>query len=475
VSRSDRHEVQVRPAALDRLAGLLTADRAEQFRHTAERARAGLLGRRVVNVNSTATGGGVAELLQTLLAYGRGAGVDARWVVVDGDAAFFDITKRIHNHLYGTVGDGGPLGAEEREHYAATLDRNLARVRAVARAGDIVLLHDPQTAGLACHLAAAGIRVVWRCHVGIDEQNDHSLRAWDFLRPYLDGVDAYVFSRAKFVPPSIPLEQVAIISPSIDPFSAKNETIEPELVGPLLRHVGFLAGAVAGPPLSYPRRDGGRGQVSRRVDLLGTDPPPDPGVPVVLQASRWDAMKDMRGVMTGFAESIAPGSDAALVLAGPECSGVADDPEALDVLHDCRRAWERLPESIRSRVHLVCVPMTDPDEAATIVNAMQRHASVVVQQSLAEGFGLTVTEAMWKERPVVGSAVGGIVDQILDGRTGSLVDPLDLAEYAAAVCSMLADPDLSTRMGVAARERVRDQFLGDRHLEQWADLFEGLA
>jgi trehalose synthase len=186
-------------------------------------------------------------------------------------------------------------------------------------------------------------------------------------------------------------------------------------------------------------------------------------------------MKDMRGVMTGFAERIAASCDAALVLAGPECSGVADDPEALDVLHDCVRAWERLPEPVRRRVHLVCVPMTDPDEAATMVNAMQRHASVVVQKSLAEGFGLTVTEAMWKERPVVGSAIGGIVDQIVDGRTGSLVDPLDLGEYAAGVCSMLADQPLSVRMGVAARERVRDQFLGDRHLEQWADLFERLA
>src|SRR5436190_11005642 len=276
MSRFDRHEVEVRSAALDRLAALLTADRAEQFRRTAERARAGLLGRRVVNVNSTATGGGVAELLQTLLAYGRGAGVDARWVVVDGDAAFFDITKRIHNHLYGTAGDGGPLGAEEHEHYEATLDRNLARVRAVARAGDIVLLHDPQTAGLAGHLAGAGIRVVWRCHVGIDEQNEHSLRAWDFLRPYLDAVDTYVFSRAQFVPPSIPRERVTIISPSIDPFSAKNDTIEPALVGPMLQHAGFLAGDLPDPQVSYPRRGGGRGRVSRRVDLLGTDPPLDP-------------------------------------------------------------------------------------------------------------------------------------------------------------------------------------------------------
>lgn len=187
---ADRHEVEVHPAALDRLADLLVPDRAEQFIRAAERAGVGLVGRRVVNVNSTATGGGVAELLQTLLAYAKGAGVDARWVVVDGDPAFFEITKRIHNHLYGTAGDGGPLGADERDRYEGTLRRNVARVRAVARPGDVVVLHDPQTAGLVPHVAGTGVRIVWRCHVGIDTQNEHSEKAWEFLRPYLDGLDA---------------------------------------------------------------------------------------------------------------------------------------------------------------------------------------------------------------------------------------------------------------------------------------------
>jgi trehalose synthase len=465
-------EIEVHPAPLGRLAELLTPERAALFAQVSERAREILLGRRVVNVNSTANGGGVAELLQTLLAYARGAGVDARWTVVDGDAAFFDITKRIHNHLYGTAGDGGPLGPAEHEHYEKTLLRNVARVRAVARAGDVAVLPDPPTAGLVPHLSASGVRVVWRCHVGIDEQNEHSARAWRFLDRYLEGVEAFVFSRAQFVPPSIPHERVVVISPSIDPFSAKNETIAPGSVVPLLQHVGLVTGDAPDPEVSFGRRDGSRGRVRRSVDLLDTAPVADPSVPVVLQASRWDAMKDMRGVMIGFAEEIAPRSDASLVLAGPECSGVADDPEALAVLDDCRQTWKRLPEAIRSRVHLACVPMDDPDEAATVVNALQRHAAVVVQKSLAEGFGLTVTEAMWKSRPVAGGAVGGIVDQIVDGRTGALVDPLDLGQYGVAVCSMLADRELSRQMGAAGRERVRDRFLGDRHLEQWAQLFE---
>jgi trehalose synthase len=468
----DQHEVHVHPIALDRLAELLGPARAERFNRVAAAARARLEGRRVVNANSTATGGGVAELLQTLLAYARGAGVDARWVVVEGDSRFFEITKRLHNRLYGTAGDGGPLGSAEHRDYKATLARNLDSVCSVARPGDIVVLHDPQTAGLARHLVAAGMHVVWRCHVGIDDPNEHSEAAWSFLRPYVDPAHAYVFSRAQFAPDWVERDRLAVIAPSIDPFSAKNEVMAPDLVGPLLQRVGILDGTPGPHDFSYPRRDGTRGQIVGRVDLLGTGPPPSADVPIVLQASRWDAMKDMAGVMAGFADSIAPHCDAHLVLAGPEASGVADDPEAAAILGDCLDRWSVLPARLRARVHLVCVPMGDCDEAAAIVNALQRHAAVVVQKSLAEGFGLTVTEAMWKARPVVGSAVGGIVDQILPGRTGALVDAHDLDAYARATCALLADPARADEIGRAGQDRVREHFLGDRHLEQWAALFD---
>jgi trehalose synthase len=377
---ADLHEVQVRAIAIERLALLLGPDRAERFERTAENARALLFGRRIVNVNSTATGGGVAELLQTLLAYARGAGVDARWIVIDGDAAFFEITKRIHNRLYGAAGDGGPLGPGERHHYEETARRNVARLHAVVRAGDIVVLHDPQTAALTRHLTGTDVSVVWRCHVGIDTQNEHSEEAWAFLRPYLEDLDACVFSRAQFAPSWVPRERLAVIAPSIDPFSAKNEHIEPPQVTRMLQHAGLLAGDGTGPAVSFTRRDGSTGLVTRRAELHGTGPQPHPSVPIVLQASRWDLMKDMRGVMIGFAESVTAHTDAHLVLAGPEASGVADDPEADDVLRDCLNTWTRLPEAIRHRIHLACVPMTDCDEAAAIVNALQRHATVVVQK-----------------------------------------------------------------------------------------------
>jgi trehalose synthase len=209
--------------------------------------------------------------------------------------------------------------------------------------------------------------------------------------------------------------------------------------------------------------------------LVGTTPLPDLAVPVVLQASRWDPMKDMVRVMLAFAEFVAPHTNAHLVLAGPEVHGVADDPGAEVVLHDCRAAWERLPADVRERVHLVCLPMTDADAAAFVVNALQRHAAVVAQKSLAEGFGLTVTEAMWKARPVVASAVGGIVEQVVPGVTGALVASDDLGAFGAAVRGLLDDQATATQMGRAGRDRVAREFLADRHLEQWAQLFEHLS
>ena len=183
----------------------------------------------------------------------------------------------------------------------------------------------------------------------------------------------------------------------------------------------------------------------------------------------------MRGVMTGFAECVAETSDAHLMLAGPETGGVDDDPEAAAVLAECRAAWTRLPVSIRRRVHLATVPMDDSGEAATIVNALQRHARIVVQKSLAEGFGLTVTEAMWKARPVVASRVGGIVDQVVSGETGWLVDPHDLALFGNRLCALLDDPESAIAMGAAGHKRACGEYLADRHLEQWAKLFEALC
>lgn len=471
------HEVDVQAIDAARLEPLIGVERMARFEQSAEMAREALAGGSVLNVNSTGAGGGVAEMLQTLLAYARGAGVDARWLVIEGDPAFFAITKRIHNGLYGSPGDGGDLGTAERSHYEAVLRRNADELLALVRPGDVLVVHDPQPAGLMAAAKRAGARVVWRCHVGLDRPNEWSERAWEFLRPYVVDADAIVVSRAAFAPPRTEPDRVHVIPPSIDPFSAKNEPISLRNAWLTLSYVGLLDGSAEQPPaVRFTRRDGSPGRINRRVDVVQTGPPAPVDVPLVVQISRWDRLKDMAGVMTGFAEHVDPALGAHLLLCGPVVSGVADDPEAAEVLDECMALWRELPHATRSRVHLACIPMADPDENAAIVNALQRHASVVVQKSLAEGFGLTVTEAMYKRKPVVASAVGGIVDQIEHGTHGLLVDdPADLRAAGAAVESLLRDREDAAQLADNARQRVLDEFLGDRHLERYGRLFEQLA
>jgi trehalose synthase len=194
-------------------------------------------------------------------------------------------------------------------------------------------------------------------------------------------------------------------------------------------------------------------------------------VPVVMQVSRWDQLKDPIGVLGAFAGHVASHGAAHLLLVGPSTAAVADDPEGAQVLDEVRAAWHELPAAIRRRVHLCSLPMDDIEENAAMVNALQRHADVVVQKSLAEGFGLTVSEAMWKQRPVVASRIGGIRDQIEDGRSGVLLsDPRDLEQAGAAITELLADGARAQEMGLAAQRRVQQQFLGPHHLGRYFEV-----
>jgi trehalose synthase len=433
-----------------------------------------LQGRSVINVNSTAAGGGVAEMLHVLLGLLRGVGVDARWLVIDGNPEFFEVTKRLHNHLYGSPGDGGDLGEAEHRIYDDTVQAERDALSAHARAGDIIVLHDPQTAGLAEHAKQFGCKVVWRCHVGIDEPNTHSRVGWDFLRPYLEPfVDHYVFSDHRFPPDWVSPDRLSVIWPSIDPFSPKNQDLDDATVEAILTHVGLISGTPG--DTSFERGDGSPGRVELMCDIVRTGPPPGPDVPLVVQISRWDSMKDMTGVMLAFAEHIDSGRTAQLVLAGPVVTAVADDPEGGQVLYDCWNLWRQLPHAVRARVQLACLPMHDLEENAVIVNALQRHAHVVAQKSLAEGFGLTAAEAMLKGTPVVASAVGGLVDQVIDGESGLLVqDPTDLAEFGRAVCRILDDDEFRRRLGAGARTRAIENHLGDTHLRRWLDVVRAL-
>ncbi len=467
-------EVAVDAMELARLEQFLEPARADRLRRYAERARAQLRGVVVWNVNATAQGGGVAELLQAILAYGRGAGVDTRWLVLDGDPWFFTITKRLHNFLHGSRGDGGELGPAELTHYGEVLEKNLEALAERIRPGDIVLLHDPQPAGMVAGVQALGAQVVWRCHIGRDDPNDIDEVGWEFLRPFVQGSDAFIFSRRQYAPSWVPQDQLWIIPPSLDPFSPKNEVLSEHDVAATLYGAGLVDVSPDGGSLQFTRRSGPPGTVRRRASLVLDSGPVARNARIVLQISRWDRLKDMGGVLAAFCAHVGDmPPDAHLVLAGPDTRSVSDDPEGALVLQECRDQWAALPEEVRARTHLVALPMDDPDENAHLVNALQRYSSVVVQKSLVEGFGLTVTEPMWKAKPVVASAVGGIQDQIQNGVSGLLLkDPNDLDTFAEVVAALLHDPQEGARLGAGARARVQDRFLGDRHLIQYAELFE---
>jgi trehalose synthase len=467
-------EVQVPSLSLERLRDTIEPQARQRFDAGLSRARELFAGREVWNVNSTSSGGGVAEMLWSWVGLARGAGVGMHWLTINGPAEFFALTKRLHNYLHGEVGDGGPLGDEERILFDRISRENAAAVLAEVGPDDIALLHDPQTAGLIPDVVGAGRPVVWRCHVGADERNELTAQAWDFLAPYVTEADAVVFSRRAFVPDCCKGMPVAIVPPSIDAFSPKNQEIEPATVRAILRRVGLLEPAVGErePKTVFRRPDGSESWVERRCEVVGEGALPDADAPLVVQVSRWDRLKDPVGVMHGFAGVLAAGHDAWLVLAGPSVGAVSDDPDSAAVLAEVEADWRGQPESVRSRVLLACLPMEDLDENGAIVNALQRQATVVVQKSLKEGFGLTVTEAMWKARPVLASATGGIEDQIEDGVTGILLsNPLDLDAFAAAVGDLLGNPEHARAIGEAARESVRANFLEDRHSRQYLELF----
>jgi trehalose synthase len=465
------HDEQVTNLPPERFSDVLTADGQAQFERTIERGHELLGSRTVWNVNSTARGGGVAEMLRSLIGYARGADIDARWLVIEGDDDFFAVTKRLHNRLHGHEGDGGPLGDEERAVYERRCQANAEELAERTGPDDVVLLHDPQTAGMVPALVDAGVATIWRCHIGIDTPNHLAREAWRFLLPYVKPAHAYVFSRRRFIWEGLDEAKLTLIPPSIDAFSPKNETMSYTGVTAVLGAAGLAPSDGHRPRAVFERLDASVGEVrrtARRIEeeQLRLD------TPLVAQVSRWDRLKDPLGVLHAFAEHVDPATEPHLVLAGPDVSAVTDDPEGAEVLAETEEAWRELPADVRRRAHLVLLPMEDADENAVIVNALQRRADVVVQKSLAEGFGLTVAEAMWKGRPVVASAVGGIQDQIEDGKTGVLVDPRDLAGFGSHLNTLLADPYGAERMGEAAQRRVREHFLGPRHLGQYVELLE---
>jgi trehalose synthase len=458
-------EVPIVARTRDALTKVLDRPQMATFDRTLDSLAGVLAGRRIWNVNSTPTGGGVAELLSTLLPYERGAGIDAHWLVVEGRDGFFDVTKRIHNYLHEDRGDGLELGVGERAIYDEALAPEIDAVRSVVHAGDAVILHDPQTAGLIPALKAHGAAVVWRCHIGVDRPGPLAQTARSFLLGDVQQADAVIFTRRSYIWDELERDRVSVMVPCIDVTSPKNEPMPDEDVRKILATAGIV-GSNGAASHAFTRVDGSTGSVTRRAQVVEEEPAPE-DAPMVLQVSRWDRLKDHHGVMRAFVDQVLPEKrDAHLFLAGPETEGVEDDPEGAETFAELVSARAELPDAERSHVHLVRLPMADDEENSAMVNALQRRADVVLQKSLAEGFGLTVAEAMWKDRPVVASRVGGIQDQIVDGESGILLDdPHDAEGLGRAVTGLFADPARGAAMGTAARRRVCDCFLPDRHFE----------
>jgi trehalose synthase len=440
--------VEIEPAPLERFRSLLGGDYSE-IERAAATAREAFAGRRIWHLNSTSRGGGVAEMLRALLPYAKGAGVDVRWLVLPETDGFFAVTKRIHNWLHGDPGDGGRLDEDAREVYERALRRSADELTELVDPDDVIYLHDPQPAGLVPPLKEAGLAAVWRCHIGVDKPNDLARQAWDFLRPYVEPADAYVFSRRAYIWEGLAEEKTWLMPPVVDPFSAKNEELEPERIEQVLA------------------------QVEEKATILQEEPVPGDAT-VVTQVSRWDRLKDPRGLLEIFERHLDDPS-LHLCLVGPDTEGVGDDPEGAAVYEEVAEHWRLMSAERRRCAHLISLPMDDLAENATMVNALQRRSNLIVQKSLAEGFGLTVAEAMWKAKPVIASRVGGIQDQVVDRRTGILVDdPHDLSAFARAIEELAADPERCASMGEAGRKHVRDHYLAVERLREYVDLVSAL-
>jgi trehalose synthase len=441
-------QVEIESAPLERFRPLV-GERFAEIERAAATARETFAGRRIWHVNSTSQGGGVAEMLRALLPYARGAGVDVRWVVLTESDGFFDLTKRIHNRLHGDEGEGRKLDRAAAELYAGASERSAGELRRLVEPGDVIYLHDPQPAGLVPAMKEAGLAVVWRCHIGVDEPNGAAREAWDFLRPYVEPADAYVFSRRAYLWEGLEERKTWIMPPVIDPFSPKNEDLDGDRIEAILA------------------------EVEEQATILQEEPVPG-GAKVVTQVSRWDRLKDPEGLLEILAHHLDDPS-IHLCLVGPATEGVQDDPEGAAVYERVVARWRALDDERRRRAHLISLPMDDLKRNAAMVNALQRRSDLIVQKSLAEGFGLTVAEAMWKAKPVVASRVGGIQDQVEDGKTGLLVDdPRDLAAFGQAIEDLAADPDRAAAMGAAGREHVRDSYLAIDRLREYVELVGAL-
>ena len=406
-------EVHVPPLSLGAYESVAGEEAIAEVRRLAEPLRDA----RILHVNATKFGGGVAEILPTLTGLMRDAGLHAEWRIMPGSDEFFNVTKLLHNGLQGM---DVPLDQARRRTYEEA-SRRFADL--FEGEYDYVVIHDPQPAALRSLRPGAPGKWIWRCHIDLTAANPD---VWGFVRPMVEAYDAAIFTLPDYVQPDLRVGLLAFIPPSIDPLSPKNMPLEPTLLDDVLYRLGV-----------------------------------DPHRPLLLQVSRFDPWKDPKGVIEVYRTVKREIPDVQLSLVG---SMATDDPEGWRIYKEILRYAGQDPD---------LTILTNLDGVGALeVNAFQRAAEVVLQKSLREGFGLTVSEALWKGVPVVGGRVGGIPMQIGDGVGGRLVTTND--EATAASLELLRDGELRHRLGVAGRERVRRNFLSTRNLRDYLRLFNAL-
>ncbi len=369
-----------------------------------------LSGKTVININSTFSGGGVAEILTRMVPLLNQLGVDTRWMVIKGNEDFFTVTKKFHNALHGRKENITP------EDYDLFLDVGKKNVEEMQLTGDIIFVHDPQPIILISKKEEVGERWIWRCHIDVSNPD---MDVWNFLYPYIIHYHGTVFSAPNFTR-KLPNRQF-LIHPSIDPLSDKNRELPESTIDQVLNKYGL-----------------------------------DREKPIILQVSRFDYLKDPVGVIEAF-EMVRKSIPCQLVLAGGTAT---DDPESDKVLEEVRdRA------SNNNDIHILLIP----PESDVEINALQRAATIIMQKSIKEGFGLTVTEALWKAKPVVASSVGGIQLQVKNKFTGLLCHSIDGAAYALKL--LLTNPEYAMQLGKNGQEHVKQNFLITRHLKDYLMLF----
>jgi trehalose synthase len=368
-----------------------------------------LEGKSIQNINSTAVGGGVAEILTRMLPLLKQLGLKSQWDVIKGDEKFYSITKKMHNGLHGKPVD---ITKDEFDHFLSVNQTNASELEV----GDIVFVHDPQPIALIDFCTRKGRKWVWRCHIDFSDPNQG---VWTFLEHYIRRYDAAVFSAPAFARP-LPIEQV-LISPSIDPLSEKNK----ELPGSFIEDVFARFGI-------------------------------DRSRPVVTQISRFDYLKDPVGVIKAY-KLAKKHVDVQLILAG---GGATDDPEGPDVMEQVRKEADKDGD-----VHILFLPPASDLE----INALQRGSTIILQKSLREGFGLTVSEALWKGKPTIATAVGGIPLQISHKYSGILTHSIQ--GTAQWIKQLINEPEYARRLGANGKEHIKNNFLITRHIKDYLLLF----